>query len=519
MKLSKDAEKGVDIRCDNESISEGRRNLLKRTTGILTGVTALGVLSAAPAFAKSDSDNSNSAKTADYDLIIKNGLVILESGEVQTDVAVKNGKIAAIGVNLGPAERIIDAKGLIVSPGMVDAHVHITDPGGGYRDRWEGYITGTKSCAKGGVTSFVEMPLNQIPATVDKKSLDIKYAAGKGKLAVDIASFGGLVPFNIDNNGIQQLNDGGVAAYKCFMATCGDRAIDGDFMNVDDYSLYEGMKQIAKTGKVLAIHAENAAITDKLGEIAYKKGEKTLKAYVATRPIFTEVEPIRRAILFAKETGCRIHICHVACPEGVEEVTKARNEGVDVTCETCTHYLYFITDELDAIGPVAKCSPPIRDKKAQDGLWQKLLAGEIAFVTSDHSPCTPDLKDKSNAFEAWGGIAGVQNNVDILFDEGVQKRGMSLKQFADIIATNPADRFNLDTKGRIAIGKDADFVLISPKSAYTLKAEDLEYRNKISPYIGKKIGAQVVHTILRGNTIYSKETGVSDSLNGVFIMK
>lgn len=453
-----------------------------------------------------------------YDLLIKNGLVILENEAIETDIAVKDGKIAAIGNDLSAASETIDATGLIVSPGMVDAHVHITDPGGGYRDQWEGYLTGTKACAKGGVTSFMEMPLNQVPATVDGKSLQIKYDAGKNKLTSDVGSFGGLVPFNLEH-GIEELNDGGVAAYKCFMATCGDRSIDGDFMNVDDYSLYEGMKHIAKTGKVLAIHAENAAITDKLGELAYKNGETTLAAYVATRPVFTEVEPIKRAILFAKETGCRIHICHVACPEGVDEITKARNEGVDVTCETCTHYLYFDTSELDAIGPVVKCSPPIRDKENQNGMWEKVLAGEIAFVTSDHSPCTPDLKATDNAFEAWGGISGVQNNVDVLFDEGVQKRGMSLTQFSDIIATAPAKRYDLDAKGSISIGKDADFVLIKPNAPYTLKAEDLEYKNKISPYIGREIGAQVAQTILRGTSIYSQETGVTEAHPGEFILK
>lgn len=452
-----------------------------------------------------------------YDLVIKNGLVILEDGEVKTDVAVKDGVIAAIGSELEGA-KVIDATGLIVSPGMLDAHVHITDPGGGYRDEWEGYVTGTAACAKGGVTSFMEMPLNQVPATVDGESLQVKYDAGKGKLKSDVASFGGLVPFNLEG-GIQELDAGGVAGYKCFMATCGDRSIDGDFMNVDDYSLYEGMKQVAKTGKVLAIHAENAAITDRLGELAYENGETTLKAYVESRPVFTEVEPIRRAILLAKETGCRIHICHVACPEGVDEVTRARAEGVDVTCETCTHYLYFHTDELDAIGPVVKCSPPIRDLENRNGMWEKLLAGEISFVTSDHSPCTPDLKDKENAFEAWGGISGIQNNVDVMYDEAVQKRGMSLKQFAKVIASNPADRYSLDTKGRITIGKDADFVLIKPNAPYTLKAEELEYRNKISPYIGREIGAQVVETILRGESIYSQKDGVTKEFPGEFIKK
>lgn len=452
-----------------------------------------------------------------HDLVIKNGLVILESGEVQTDVAVKDGLIVAIGENLEGAE-VVDATGLIVSPGMVDAHVHITDPGGNYRDEWEGYVTGTAACAKGGVTSIMEMPLNQIPATVDGKSIQIKYAAGKDRLKVDVASYGGLVPFNL-KGGIQELNDNGVAAYKCFLGTCGDRTIDGDFENVDDYSLYEGMKQIAKTGKVLAVHAENPDITDRLGEIAYKNGETTLAAYVNTRPVFTEVESIRRVIYLAKVTGCRVHICHIACQEGVDEVVKAQKEGVDVTCETCTHYLYFTTDELDAIGPVVKCSPPIRDAEQQAGLWKHVENGGLDFVTSDHSPCTPDLKDKENAFEAWGGISGIQNNVDILFDEGVQKRGLPLKKFAEIIATNPADRFGLEQKGRISIGKDADFVLIKPDAPYTLEAEDLEYRNKISPYIGREIGAQVVHTILRGQTVYSQDAGVTSEFPGVFIKK
>ena len=256
-----------------------------------------------------------------------------------------------------------------------------------------------------------------------------------------------------------------------------------------------------------------------LGKLAKERGETKVSQYVATRPFFTEVEAIRRAIFFAKQTGCRVHICHVACPEGVEEVIKARNEGVDVTCETCIHYLYFTTDELDAIGPLAKCSPPIRDKNAQEGLWKYLFSGDIITAVSDHSPCTFDLKDKQNAFEAWGGISGVQNNVDIFFDEAVQKRGMPLKLFADIIAKNPAERFNLPSKGSITVGKNADLIFIKPNSSYVLKTEDLEYRNKFSPYVGRPIGAQVVRTFLRGETIYSLESGVSQTAKGQFIRR
>lgn len=451
-----------------------------------------------------------------FDTIIKNGTVILEDKAVIMDIGIKDGLITKLEKHLEDAKTLYDATGFIVSPGMVDAHVHITEPASGYRDDWEGYLTGTAAASKGGVTSIIEMPLNQIPATVDKASFDIKIQAGLGKLAVDVASYGGLVPFNLDQ-GIKELDKSGVVAYKCFIATCGDRAIEGDFMNVDDFSLYQGMKEIAKTGKVLAIHAENAGITDKLGEIAYKKGLKTMADYVATRPVFTEIEPIQKAILFAKETGCRIHICHVACHEGIELINRAQKEGVDVTCETCTHYLVFDTSQLNDIGPVVKCSPPIRDKDNQDKMWYQILNNQIDFITSDHSPCTPDLKDKDNAFEAWGGIAGLQNNVDILFDEAVLKRQMDLVDFAKIIATNPANRFGLTQKGKIAIGMDADLVLIDPNNPYTLKSDDLEYRHKISPYINRKINAQVEMTFLRGHCIYSKQQGLSETRFGQFI--
>lgn len=451
------------------------------------------------------------------DLVIKNGKVILADGAVITDVAVKDGKISQIGQDLEGTE-VIDATGLVVSPGMVDGHAHITSMGGGYRDQWEGYETGTAACAKGGVTTIVEMPLNQIPSTTDAASLQAKYDSGKDQLHVDTASLGGLVPFNLEG-GIQELDEGGVCGYKCFLATCGDRSIEGDFQNVDDYSLYEGMRQIAKTGKVLSLHCENAALTDTLGQKAVEAGAHTLKEFVESRPVFTEVEAVRRAIFFAKVTGCRINICHCTCWEAVAEVIKAREEGVDVSCETCPHYLYFTTDELDAIGATTKCTPPIRDKAEQEGLWKYLLDGSISMVVSDHSPCTPDLKDKANPFDAWGGVSSIQTCMDLMFDEGVQKRGMSLVRFAEVMATDAADRFGLTQKGRIEVGKDADFCLIKPDSPYTLKAEDLEYRNKISPWIGRTIGCQVARTILRGKTIYSLEDGVTATHNGEFILR
>lgn len=444
-----------------------------------------------------------------YDLIIKNGTVILENESQITDVAITDGKIVKIENNILPHTNteIIDASGLIVSPGMIDAHVHIVEPSHHMRDDWEGYMTATKACAKGGVTSVIEMPLNQLPATIDKQSLEQKIIAGKEKLFVDVFSFGGLVPHNIEQ-GLEELNEAGVVAYKCFLATCGDADIEDDFMKVDDYSLYEGMKKIAATGKVLAIHAENAAITDTLTQKYFEDGANSFAAYTDSRPVVAEVEAIQRIIFFAKESGCRVHICHISSREGVQAVIDAQNDGVDITCETCLHYLYFSNENLDMIGSLAKCAPPIRDAYQKEALWNNIHNGAISFVTSDHSPCPPALKETGNIFTDWGGIAGIQNNVDILFDEAVQKRKMSLEHFGQIIATQPAKRYGLKNKGGIALGKDADFVIIQPNSRYTLKETDLEYRHKISPYIGCSINAQIMQTILRGKTIYQKKTGI-----------
>ncbi|WP_199869678.1 allantoinase AllB [Clostridium senegalense] len=448
-----------------------------------------------------------------YDLCIKNGKVILENEAVITDVAITGGKIVAIGKSLGQAKETIDAIDMIVSPGMIDAHVHISEPG---RTHWEGYETGTKAAAKGGVTSFIEMPLNQLPATVDRKSLQLKFDAAKGKLSVDVALFGGLVPDNLEK--LHELHEDGVVAYKCFLATCGFPDAVDDLRNVDDYSFLSGMKEIKKTGKPLVIHAENALICDELGRKAQEDGRTSVKDYVASRPVFAEVEAVRRAIYLAKIADCPIHLCHLSSSEAVEEVTKARNEGQKVTCETCTHYLVLDEDEFERVGTIAKCSPPIRDKENQEKLWNKIFSGEVMCVTSDHSPCPEEMKE-GNAFTAWGGISGLQNSVDILFDEGVQKRGLDLVEFAKIIASNPADLFSLQNKGRISIGQDADIILIKPNESYILKNEDLEYKNKISPYVGKKIGAQVVRTILRGETIYEISQGVSNGHIGQFVLK
>lgn len=405
------------------------------------------------------------------DLIIRNGQVVTTEAVESLDIGVKDGVIVRLANRIEePAREEIDAAGEYVLPGMVDPHMHLSEPG---RTEWEGYRTGTQAMAAGGITSFVEMPLNQIPCTTDIPSLEIKLKSAEGQCWVDYAPMGGLVPWNLAD--LAPLADAGVAAFKAFVATCGSGK-PGDFKNVTDWELYQGAREIAKKDGLLVVHCENATITDGLGAEARASGKKSLSDYVASRPIFTEVEAVHRVLMIAEAAGCRIHIAHCSCPEAVEEVERARAN--------------------------------------QRRMWELLAEGRIEMLVSDHSPCTIDLKSSDNAFDAWGGISGCQNCVDAMFDEAVLKHGISPVTLAKALSTGAARRFRLKGKGEIALGFDADLVLIDPKTSYVLKAEDLLYKNKFSAYEGRRIDCRITHTLVRGNLAWSLEKGASEKPMG-----
>lgn len=437
-----------------------------------------------------------------FDLVIKGGNVVFHDGVRKVDIGVKDEKISCIAEHITEdAKEVIDAAGQFVMPGMIDTHVHISEPG---RTEWEGFETGSKSMAAGGTTSYVEMPLNALPATINKEALDLKLEAAKTQNYVDYAFYGGLVPDNLDK--LEELDAAGVLAFKCFLSDI-TSDIPGDFTNVDDYTLYKGMQKLAELDQLLCIHAENPSVTKKLAEDMVREGRTTAMDYVESRPIFTEVEAVSRAILFAKETGCKLHLVHISTSEAVQVIVKAQQEGVDVTLETCPHYLAITAEQVEEIGPRAKCQPPLRKAKDQEKLWDELMKGNINWITSDHSPCTEDLK-QGNIFEAWGGISGVQNNVDLMFDLAVKQRGLPVNKFVDLIATHPSERFNLPNKGEIAVGKDADIIFVDPNQSHVVKREDLYYKNKFSAYEGRQIDCRVTKTIVRGNVVFDLNEGI-----------
>lgn len=432
-----------------------------------------------------------------YDLIIKNGTVVTADETIEADIAVRDGKIIKVSADKAideSADRVIDAEGLHVLPGLIDSHVHFNEPG---RADWEGLETGSESLAAGGATSFFDMPLNSTPPVINKENLLKKQELAKEKSVVNAFCWGGLVPENI--SALKSLHDNGVIGFKAFMSPSGIE----DFNNADDETLYKGMTEIASFDSLLAVHAESTVMCEKLAEERKAAGQTSARDFVDSRPIISEIEAVRRVLSYAELTGCKLHIVHASSRKVVEVIEQAKERGIDVTVETCPHYLSLTVADLEVEKAMAKCAPPLRDQNEVDGLWEAIKAGEIDTIGSDHSPAPPEMKViTDNFFEGWGGISGAQSTLDILLTEGHFKRGVPLEKIVELTATNPAKIFKIPMKGTIAAGYDADITLVNLSESHVLKKEDLLYRHKHSPYIGRKYQGKVQKTIVNGAVVY-----------------
>jgi allantoinase len=435
-----------------------------------------------------------------WDTLIRGGTVVTPSGLVRGDLAIAEGRVAALGPEVaGGAGGEIDATGCHVFPGVIDPHVHFNDPG---RAEWEGIATGSLALSAGGGTLFVDMPLNASPPTLDAASFDAKLAAARGVARTDFALWGGLVPGNIDR--LPELAERGVAGFKAFMSSSG---ID-DFSSSDDATLWQGMRVAADLGLPVLVHAENDAITTALARDAVAAGRMGVRDYLASRPVVAELEAIARAIVLAADTGCRLHIVHVSSGEGVAIVAEARARGVDVTCETCPHYLLLTDDDAARLGAVAKCAPPLRPADVQAALWSELGAGRIEFVASDHSPAPLSMKQSTNFFEVWGGIAGCQTTFGLMLEEGHARRGLPLEAVARLTADAAARRFGFADRGRLDVGCAADVAIVDLSVAAPLTRESLHDRHRLSPYLGRTLRGAVRRTLVRGATVWADGAAV-----------
>jgi allantoinase len=433
------------------------------------------------------------------DLMVRGGTVVRGDAASRINIAIDGERIVEVGDSARQARDTIDATGLVIMPGIVDVHVHFNEPG---RVHWEGAATGSAALAAGGGTLFFDMPLNSTPCTVSIEAFDQKRAALERSSVTDFGIWGGLVPAGID--AMEPLAARGVVGFKAFMCHSGL----AEFPAADDRTLHDGLCEAARLGLPVAVHAESERLL---------RGRRTVSAldWLRSRPVDAEVDAIERVTRMAGEAGARLHIVHVSSGRGVAAAAAARRRGVDVSIETCPHYLTFTEDDIDRLGTAGKCAPPVRDGSTQQALWSALLARDVDIVGSDHSPTEPALK-QGDFSSAWGGIAGVQSTLPVLVDRG-RDAGLPLAAVAGVLATNPARRFGIAHKGRIEPGYDADLVLVDPQSPWTLSPRHLHQRHKTSPYVGMRFTTRVRRTILRGRTIYIDDQVIAGPGTGLFV--
>jgi len=430
------------------------------------------------------------------DLVIRRGAVVTPAGVIRADVGVAGGRIVVVaGAIAEAAATEIDATGLHVFPGILDAHVHFNEPG---RADWEGLASGSAALAAGGGAWFADMPLNSTPPVLDAAALAEKRRLAEARAVTDFSLWGGLVPGNLDQ--LEGLRDAGAIGLKAFLCASGIE----DFPAVTELgTLRAGMKRAAELGLLVAVHAEDDALAGRLTAAARARGETDVRSWLGTRPVEVELNAIRRALELAGETGCALQVVHVSSPEGLALIADARRRGVDVTAETCPHYLLLNEDDVVRLGAPAKCAPPVRDEARRRGLWDALRAGGVDTLGSDHSPAPPAMKTSADFFAIWGGISGIQHGFALLLSEalGGPEGERGLPRLAALLAGNVARRFRLPGKGAIAPGRAADLVLLDLRESHTLRNADLLYRHRQGPYDGRPCRVRVVRTLVRGRTV------------------
>jgi allantoinase len=421
---------------------------------------------------------------------------IIDGREQAATVVIRGGKIASIETfDYEPACPVEDLGARVLMPGLVDTHVHINEPG---RTEWEGFNTATQAAAAGGITTVVDMPLNCTPVTTTADALQQKMDSLGKQLWIDCGFWGGVVPESLDD--LEQLLEAGVLGVKSFTIHSG---ID-DFQRVDESHIRRAIPILAKHDVPYLIHAELDRGDSDPPEIGTR-----YQSFLDSRPKKWENDAIDMMITLAreaKEAGCngKIHIVHLSSAEALEAIASAQQEGLQVSAETCPHYLTLFAEACPDGKTLFKCCPPIREDENRHQLWQGLADGTIAFVVSDHSPCTPQLKhiDSGDIEKAWGGISSLQFGLSLIWSEA-SERGYAIAEVVDWMATRPAVFAGLGRrKGRIAVGYDADLVVFDDVGQYLISADIIKYRHKVTPYEGKTVKGVVDRTYVRGTPVY-----------------
>ncbi len=454
--------------------------------------------------------------------VLRSRRVVTPDGVRAADVLLEGDRIrdllahGAAGIESG---RVIDLGDDVLMPALIDVHVHINEPG---REEWEGFATASRAAAAGGIALLVDMPLNSEPVTTRVAALEAKFDAARASSLVDVACYGGVVPANAhDARGLADLALAGVAGFKCFLCDSGLAS----FPPVGREELRAAMVAIARLGRRLLAHAELFRLPPPT-----TLGPRYVD-YLESRPPSAELDAIALLIELAKETGCALHVVHLAAAEALPLLEQARAEGLDLTVETCPHYLTFAAEEIADGDTSAKCAPPIRGAANREALWAALARGAIDFVATDHSPCPPELKrlergadrgaDRGGDFgSAWGGIASLQLLLPALWT-GAHARGFAVERLAEWLSSRPARWLGLPERGAIRPGGQADLVAWSPEERFVVRGAALEHRHPLTPYEGRELAGVVRRTWVAGREVYREgsfdgERGAPVRLRGGF---
>lgn len=426
------------------------------------------------------------------DLLVRGGAVVTPDAVFEADVAVDGGRIVGVAAGeASPAAReTIDASGLFVLPGTVDSHVHFREPGYDYKENWE---TGTAAAACGGTTTVFEMP-NTRPPTGTLEALRDKQRRAGAQAHVDYGIYGLLDEHNVDQ--LEELARAGVSGFKCFMGNT-----FGDLPAPSDGAMLEGFEILARLGLRCTVHAENASIMARREARLKAAGRTDARAHLAARPEICAIEAVGRAVAFAEWTGARLHIAHKSSADALDVLRGAKARGVDVTVETCPHYLIFTVDDMDALGGALRVNPPIREKGHGPALWAALHDGTIDMIATDHAPHLPEEKSSGDIWECECGFPGVETQMPVMLTQ-VKEGKATLNDYVRWSAAAPAKAWGCyPRKGAVAPGSDADLAIVDMSGGGTIRREALHSRSRMTPWHGFETAARVVHTLVRGRAV------------------
>ncbi len=426
------------------------------------------------------------------DLIICNGTVVSPTTSIRADVAVRDGRIVAItepGM-MPEASAKLDATGKYLLPGAIDSHVHFRDPGYTDKETWE---TGSAAAAMGGVTTVLDMP-NTDPHTGTVEGLKVKREIAGRLSYVDFGLYGLLDESSLDH--LEALIAAGVPGFKCFMCDT-----TGDLPAPSDGAMLEGFEIIARHGIRCIVHAENASIIDYRSRRLRAAGRTDAHAHLDARPAVCAIEAVGRAIAFAEWTGARLHIAHKSSKDALYLIRDAKARGVDVTAETCPHYLLMDSRDVERWRGMVRINPPIREEGHAEALWQAMKEGVIDMIATDHAPHMQAEKTDPNIWNCCRGISGIEVQMPLMLTE-VNHGRMTLNDYVRWSAINPAKAWGLyPRKGVLKVGADADIVVVDMEVSATIDETTLHSKHKFTPWHGRSITARPIHTLVRGQVV------------------